>query len=219
MRTITETLRELIKATPLIEESLLRGLINLSALAREFKPEVEKRLMKPVKVASLVMALKRITKEIEQREHKLKKIHAQGELIVRSNLCEYIYFSSETLLKKYTLLAKKISEYPNIFFTLTKGLRDTNIIISENLKELVERIFSKEKLITKIEDLASITLFHSEGAVFTPGFHYSILKLLAWENINIIETVSTFTEFTIILKNQDVDRAFKILKELIYQGN
>jgi len=217
MITITETVRNLIKNIPLVEEALSRGLINLSALARELKPEIEKKLMKPVKTGSVVMALKRIAKEIEKKSQKLKKIPIEGELIVRSNLCEYIYLSSESLLKKYPLVTKKISEYPNIFFTLTKGLKETNIIVSENLKEIIEKTFTKEKLITKIENLSSITLFHSEGAVFTPGFHYSILKLLAWENINIIETVSTFTEFTIILESQDVDRAFKIFKELIYR--
>jgi hypothetical protein len=218
MITITEIVRDLIKRTPLIEEGLSRGLINLSALARELKPEIEERLMKPVKTGSVVVALKRVAKEIEERSHQLKKIPVGSELIVRSNLCEYIYFFSESLLKKYATFTKTLSQSPNAFFTLTKGLREINIILSENLKGEFERIFSNEKLITKIENLSSITLFHSEGAVFTPGFHYSILKLLAWENINIIETVSTFTEFTILLKSQDVDKAFKILKELIDQG-
>jgi len=216
MITITEIVRNIIRAIPLLEEALSRGLINLSALAREIKPEIEKKLMKPVKVGSVVVALKRVTKEIEKKSPKLKKMLMGKEFIVRSNLCEYTYFSSENLLKKYATLAKMLSQYPNVFFTLTKGLRETNFIISESLKELLEKTLSGEKLISKIENLSSITIFHSEGAVFTPGFHYSILKLLAWENINIIETVSTFTEFTIVLKSQDVDRAFKILKELIY---
>jgi len=215
MITITEIVRNIIKTIPLLEEALSRGLINLSALAREIKPEIEKKLMKPVKVGSVVVALKRVTREIEKKSPKLKKILMGSELIVRSNLCEYTYFSSESLLKKYANLAKVLSQYPNVFFTLTKGLKETNIIISEGLKELLEKTLSGEKLISKIESLSSITIFHSEGAVFTPGFHYSILKLLAWENINIIETVSTFTEFTIILKSEDVDKAFKIIKELI----
>jgi hypothetical protein len=35
--------------------------------------------------------------------------------------------------------------------------------------------------------------------VKTPGAYYRILKQLAWENINLIDGVSTYTEFTIVL--------------------
>ena len=45
-----------------------------------------------------------------------------------------------------------------------------------------------------------------------PGVLYFILKILAWEGINITECVSTFTELTIILDNKDIDRAFSIIK-------
>jgi ribosomal protein L30E len=215
MITITELVRNLVKNNFLLEESLSQGLINLSALAREFKPKIEKKLLKSVKTGTIVVSLKRVMKEIRNRTKKLEKISIKGELIVRSNLCEYIYLTSEGLIKKYSVLAKIFSRHPHFFLTLTQGTKETDIIISESLKEKLENILSGEKLIRKIENLSSITLFHPEKAVFTPGFHYSILKLIAWENINIVETVSTFTEFTIILKEKDLERAFKIIKELM----
>ncbi|MNY34064.1 hypothetical protein D3C86_1683760 [compost metagenome] len=46
------------------------------------------------------------------------------------------------------------------------------------------------------------------------GIYYYILKHLAWEGLNIVEIVSTANEFTIIVKQDHVDKAFKVLMQL-----
>jgi aspartokinase len=44
------------------------------------------------------------------------------------------------------------------------------------------------------------------------GIYYLIFKTLAWENINVIEVVSTMSELTIVLDDQEVVRAFNLLQ-------
>jgi hypothetical protein len=216
MITVTESVRKFIKGSPLVEEALSRGLINLSAFARELKPKIEEELMKPVKNGTIIMALKRISHEPEKTTQKVTQaIQAGSELTVRSNLAEYTYISSETLPNKYATLSRQIYKHPNAFFTLTKGLRETTLIVSAILREELEVAFQKEKLFSKIENLSSITITHSKEVVYMPGFHYLILKSLAWEGVNVIESVSAFTEFTVIVESKDVDKAFGILKRLI----
>ena len=46
------------------------------------------------------------------------------------------------------------------------------------------------------------------------GIYYFILKKIAWEGINISDLISTMHEFTIIVDDESVDRAFSILKGL-----
>jgi len=79
----------------------------------------------------------------------------------------------------------------------------------------VKEIFKEEKLLSKFTNLSSITIKLPQEAVYTPGIHYSILKWLAWENINVVEEVSTFTEFTIVLEETQVDRAFSLLNNFL----
>lgn len=216
MISITELVRNHIRDFPFVEEALLRRLINLSALGRELKPKIEKKLTKSVKVGSIVMALKRISYESGKTTKKIiQAIQSGSELIVRSNLFEYTYLSSQTLPKKYLMLSQQIYKYPNAFFTLTKGLRETTLIVSANLNKEIEKVFQKEKLISKIENLSSITITYTKDIVYVSGYYYFILKLLAWEGINIVESVSAFTEFTVIVDDKDVDRAFGILKRVV----
>ena len=77
----------------------------------------------------------------------------------------------------------------------------------------IEDLFRGERLIKKLSFLSSITVKLPEENVTTPGVYYFILKALAWQNINVIEVVSTYQEITLILETKEVDRAFSVLKK------
>jgi hypothetical protein len=85
------------------------------------------------------------------------------------------------------------------------------MIFNDLLAKEVEKIFKNEALINSISDLAAITIRLSDQIVAIPGGYYSILKQLAWHKINVVEVVSTFSEFNIILNQDDIDRAFSTI--------
>ena len=78
----------------------------------------------------------------------------------------------------------------------------------------MEQIFIYEKLIFQKYSLSSITLRLSLKRTETTGFYYYILKELALEKINIEELISTTNEFTILVNDNDIDRAFSVLMRL-----
>ena len=50
--------------------------------------------------------------------------------------------------------------------------------------------------------------------ISTPGVYYYIFQRLAWEGIIIHEVISTTNEFTIIVSDDQIDVAFKVIKDL-----
>jgi hypothetical protein len=78
----------------------------------------------------------------------------------------------------------------------------------------VEKHFAHEVCTFRNSNLSAITLKLPAGNVQAVGFYYQILKLIAWEGINVKEVVSTTNEFSLIVADEDVDRAFSILKRL-----
>jgi len=50
--------------------------------------------------------------------------------------------------------------------------------------------------------------------VVIPGIYYFIFQRLAWEGIIINEVISTSNEFTILVSDDVVDVAFKVIKDL-----
>lgn len=215
MISISEITRDLIAESLLLEEALNLGIINLTGLARILKVEIEKRLMKPVKTGSIVMSLKRLPKKAIRSSVKYRDVFEQiHDISVRSNLIEYTFLNSYDLVDKTSLLLKKFGS-SEIFFTSSRGIKETSLIVNKAVQKVVEIIFRENRLVAKTENLAAITILHPTEAVYLPGFYYIILKILAWNNINVIETISTYTEFTVILDNKDIDRAFSILKSII----
>lgn len=213
MISIADALNDIIKSYPLIEDGLSRGLINYSAFAREVKPQIEKRLYKDIKEGAIVMALKRISERLSRKTTERQSLDLT-DLTVRSNLSELTFLNSETLPEKTRKLFNDVAGQRDIVCTLSEGIRETTYIVSSEIVSNVKRIFQGETLVSEIKDLSSVTIHLPKEVVYIPGVYYQILKMLAWENINAIEVLSTFTELTIVLENKDVDRAFSVLKSL-----
>ena len=82
----------------------------------------------------------------------------------------------------------------------------------------MQRIFKEEKALSVIENLSSITIQLPHQNVEIPGVYYYILKKLAWEGINIVEVISTTNEFTLVMKDEEVDRTFSLLMRIKRSG-
>lgn len=215
MKTIAQIAETLVKEKPFLVESLTDGLINLSSLARRMQPEIEATLKKEVQAGAIVMALKRLVPSLQvTQDMKLKKMLSSiGDLIVRSNLSDYSFKNSDTLMACQIELMNIIGSDNEIFYTIVQGVHETNIVASSTLQEDINRIFTNEKSIIKQENLSSITLKLPLGNVMQPGLYYFILKELAWEGINIVEIISTSHEFTLLVNDEDIDKAFLVIKK------
>lgn len=214
MITISQILETLIKQKPFVESALVEGLVNISALARQLKPEIEKTLKKEVTEASIIMALKRFVAEMDVSMHRKieKATKGFGDIIVRSNLCDFTFKHSDTLINKQGSLIKLLTSEKDIFYTISSGVFETTIVISNKFSEEVTRIFKEEQLIASSTSISSITLRLPKDNIIIPGLYYHIFKQIAWEGISILEAISTTNELSIILRDKDVDRAFSVLK-------
>lgn len=216
MITVSEEIKKFLLNSPLLEEGISQGIINLSALARKIKPQLEAALMKPVSESAILMALKRLsTKLIHKPVEYLELFENKGDLTVRSNLSEFTFLRSDTIYEKQKEFLLDIEDRRDNFITFTQGVYEITIIINSNLEQKIKEIFKDEKIVSHLTDLSSITIRLSPQTVHTPGAYYSLLKQLAWYNINMVEVVSTLTEFTIILKKDQVDLSFSILLKFL----
>jgi hypothetical protein len=212
---VQEAVKEVVKVSPFIQEALSRGIINLSAFARKIHPEVEALVKKEIKVGAIIVALKRFAIELRRNDvGKINFLRQIGDLTVRSNLTEFTFafLTTDVLLAKQNELLTRIKDEKDTFCTISQGVVETTIIVSKNVEEIVEAIFEDDKFVSNFRNLASITIKLPKETVDTAGAYYTILALLAWEGINVVEVVSTYSELTVIFRDEDVDKAFSTLK-------
>lgn len=216
MITVAEVVQQLIRQSPFVSEALSEGLVNVSALARKLQPDVQELLGKKVKVGAIVMAINRQHfGDVAFVEKNIRRFFKRlSNYSVRSNLVSFTFENSDTLTACKLELLKIISQNPKIFYTFSQGISETTIIIAKEVEADVQRIFHSEKLVTKEEKLSSITLMLPDENRVIYGIYYYILKDLAWYGINLSEVISTTNEFTLIVKDEDLDQTFSILMKL-----
>ncbi|HED09837.1 MAG TPA: aspartate kinase [Caldithrix abyssi] len=218
MITVTDTIRQIILETPFLEDGLADGIINLSALARQMKPRIERELLKPTSESAILMALKRMLPDIRLSKKVVETFNKDlSDITVRSGLCEYTFVKSATILEKRQQLMQTLRDRQDYFVTFTQGIHEITTILNSSLKPRITEIFAGEEQVSHLDDLAAITLQLTREMVHTPGIHYNILKQLAWQRINVIEVVSTYTEFNIILEKKQIDRSFKLLFRYLHR--
>lgn len=216
MKTVSSIVENYIKTKPFLLGALSQNIINLTSLARNMMTELESEFEKDVKQGAIVMALKRLSVDLDFRlNHRIVKILKNiGEITVRSSLCDFTFAVSDTVLNKQADLISEINPFTDIFYTSSRGVTEINIVVSERVSHLVEKYFANEKLLHRFDNLSSITIKLPKDNVSTPGVYYFIFQRLAWEGITIHEVISTSYEFTILVSEQEVDLAFRVIKDL-----
>ena len=216
MKTIASQVSEYVKTKPYLSAALSQGIINLTSLAREIQPDIENVLRKPARTGAIVMALKRISDNEEfLSTHKIVSVLRNlGDITVRSSLTDYCFKLTETLLLAQAQFLTVIKDKNDIFFTSSRGVGESNIIVSSNLAPLIEGLFKNEICIDKIDNLSAITVKLPIDNVKIPGIYYFIFQRLSWEGVNINQVISTSNEFTILIDEDYVNVAFEVIKNL-----
>ncbi len=216
MKTISSVVEAYIKKKPFLQSALAQGIINLTSLSRIVKPEIQDELGKDVRNGAIVMALKRLSDDLEFRAtHKIVKVLKNiGEITVRSSLTDFTFLVSETILSQQAKLLEAVNANQDVFYTSSRGVNEMNIVLSNTMDTVVEKLFQAERCTQKAENLSSITVKLPAENVSVPGIYYFIFQRLAWEGIVLYEVISTTNEFTILVNDAQVDVAFKTIKDL-----
>jgi hypothetical protein len=213
---IAQAVDTYISRSPFLEEALADNLINISSLARQMQPDIEKQLNKPIQTGAIVMAINRrpvqaafrISKSIREFMVRL------GDIIVRSDLRDYTFENSAGLNACNRLLMDGIAGEKDLFCTISQGVFETTLVVSNYLAPRVQDFYKNEKLLASKEKLSSVTIRLPESNTEVSGIYYFLLKQLAWIGINICEVISTSNEVTLVVSEKDVHKAFALLMEM-----
>jgi len=216
MKTIASAVEAYIKSKPFLISALTQGIINLTSLSRIMQEDIQAQTQKPVRTGAIVMALKRLSIDLEFRySHKIiKTLRNIGDITVRSALIDYNFKVSDTLLAAQATLLSQLKLSSENFYTSSRGVNECNIVVSKHLAPLVDMHLAQEECLHKEENLSSITLKLPTENVSIPGIYYFVFQRLSWEGINIYEVISTSNEFTILVNDEQVDKAFRVIKDL-----
>jgi hypothetical protein len=195
--------------------SMKRGIINFSQYAHSIHGQVEDKCKKEVRHGSIVIALTRIA---ETKRDGLMKSYAPRvkirNITTKLPVTEIVFDKTPNTLALLPELFKKVTASVEDFFVMTLSTQEITIVCSDALLVKVEKVF-KEKPKMKQRDLAAIGLSFSEEYYKIPNITFSLIREIALREINLAETVSSYTEVVFICHQKDLGQileAFSIQK-------
>ncbi|MCX8188713.1 MAG: ACT domain-containing protein [Nitrososphaeria archaeon] len=209
---VTKTVKEIILNDIFLQASIRGQYCNYSAIARKIKPLVDKKVGYDADIQSIVTALKRLKPSLTFSPKNVKMVLADSNLSVKTGVAKITVEKTRTTTIKFSELIRK---YINSIIHVSIGSTAITIIMDEMYIEDVLELFEKPSILENKRNLAAIIVTSTPEITDVPGCAISIYERLFSAGINIEDTTSSYTDTVIILKNEDVGKAFETLNELI----
>ncbi len=214
MVTISHVVEKMVNERPLLFQALEQDIISFANLAEKLKPEIEKELSKEIKHSAVVMALRRYSDKI-QGKSVIPKFDFHSEIVMKTNLCDIAVQKTPVSLTKLQRIYKLADYSKGDILNIIQGNYEISIVTNVKHLPKIKEELKGEKIIKIEKNLVALSLHFSDKFLYTPGIIATVVRKLAWEDINIYELISTFTELTFIISEKDVTKGYNALKGLV----
>lgn len=209
---VSSCVKRIVDKSPFIHEMLINGILSFSNYAQAIHFDVEKAYGKDVKSSAIVMALRRYGDELKLRTMKEEHNSVEYGIVMKTNIFDLNLVRRDGFIGKLGSLYGQVSTEKGDFLNITIGSHEVSLAVSEKYRDLVNDLAKEEEVLHEMEDLVALSLVFTGDFLQTPGVVYEAVRRLAWEQINVIEIVSTMNELTFVIKRVDSMKAFDVLQ-------
>jgi IS30 family transposase len=208
---IAERTRGYIDAHPSIKDCISKDLINYSSLARLIMKDLGIKNEEAVMIACRRYAVK-LAKSDHERD--ILRVLASSRLEVKTKISIVTAKNDWTVLQRLEEVFKKLINEKAIM-QIIQGAQAITVIADEKLKNDIINAVGRENVLKIRQDLVEITVKSPERIVETSGVFSFLAANLAESNVNVVETVSCFTDSIFIVNEADMIYAYSILTKVI----
>ena len=211
-KSITEAVREIVSSDLSFQDSLQRDYCNISALARIIKPQIDHMLSKDTRIESVVTALKRSRYDYDVPQKPIASILAASTITVNTDVAKVSAKKSKKTIEK---VAKAMVQSVGNFISISESIMSITLVFEDLLLQDIKVMFAYDDILEIEDSLAAIIVHSPEDIIKTPGCAIAFYNQLARRHINIEDTVSCYTDTIVLVKMEQVGKAFNALTDLI----
>ena len=202
MVNITKLAENYVSQHPSIKDCLKNGIVNYSSLSRQIAKNFD----------AILIACRRYREKVKKEknfEKDVMQILSESRIEIKSKVMAVV-LEKDVHHPNLIDMEKEIKKRKGMF-TLVEGLSGITIITSEEFSGLINRYF-KNRIIIENKNLAEITIKSPKEIETTPGTYAYLCSLFSDNNINIVETLSCWTDTIFLINGEDIGKAANILK-------
>ena len=215
---VNDAVREALEVYGFLRLPISMGVVNFSALARQIRPVVEKKLQRKVELGAIIIAVQRQTERIEKASDSrdLLEAIARTKLRIRTNHYLVNLRQSPHVKEELVRFYNKINEHSSERMYVVARTEEITVILGKGLFEkLMSRLQEAGKPIEIIKNRALISLVLTKKARDTPGYLTYFLNELAAYNVNLDLIFTTRNVDTFVISDADASLAYDRLLFLV----
>ncbi|NLI73849.1 MAG: ACT domain-containing protein [Euryarchaeota archaeon] len=208
---IAERTRMYIDAHPSIKDCISKDLINYSSLARLIMKDLG-----IVNEEAVMIACRRYAAKLGRHNHEgeILRILRDSRLEMKTKIAIITAKNDWTVLHNLEVIFKKLLNEKTIMQVI-QGTHAITIISDEKLKNEVVSLIGQDNILKIRTDLVEISVRSPERITETSGVYAYLANNLADGGINVVESVSVFTDTIFIVREEDMMQAYSILNRII----
>ncbi|MBI2138987.1 hypothetical protein HYU13_05325 [Candidatus Woesearchaeota archaeon] len=207
---ITKQAESFVISHPSVKDCLKNGLINYSSLSRTIAHELS---LGPKKdFHAILIACRRLKRKLtndDTAEKSILEILKKSKVEIKNKVIAVVLERSilaETIAALESEIKKKKAMYRYV-----EGLSAITIITEEDALPLIRK-HCRQRIITENLNLAEIIIKSPPEIEATPGTYAYLCSLFGENNINIVETLSCWTDTIFLISENDVGKAMQVLR-------
>jgi hypothetical protein len=208
---IAEKTRAYIDAHPSIKDCISKDLINFSSLARQILKDMGLKNEEAVMIACRRYAVK-LGKQ--DHESQILKIMGASRLEMKTKICIVTAKNDWSVLHRLEAMFKKLLNEKSTMQVI-QSTHAITIIADEKLRDEVVNAVGHSNVLKTRDDLVEIAVKSPESIVDTSGVFAYLSSNLADGGINVVESVSCFTDTIFIVDEEDMIQAYSVLSKVI----
>jgi hypothetical protein len=211
MVTITKQTYKYISEHPSINDAMKKGVINYSKLSRLIAKDLK---LEKTNIEAILIACRRYSEKLskdsgEIQEDKILNVLSKSELEIKNKIVTII-INKKLFMESLLDIEKKIRKTADRFYVI-EGTNVFTIIVNEKYLNEIKEMF-KRNIVKITKELAMITIKSSEDLENVSGVVSYVYSLFADNGINIVETMSCWTDTIVVIDENDISKVMSFLK-------
>jgi hypothetical protein len=195
-----------------IKKTLLSGLINISALARQIAKEnhLEKN------IDAIISAIRRYEgkAEVKKRYTKLYELLKKAKISTKTKLASILVKRNDETEKKVGSIYSKINLRRESTIRIFEVTNYIKIIMDEEFFDEIKKIFIAKEIEAVEKNLGELTINYMDDITKIPGVFATLANEMSLNGVSIIDSMICHWEHIIVVKEDDLEKAFSVVLHL-----
>ena len=207
---ITKLTEKYISEHPSVKDCLKKGMINYSKLTRQIASDIKIDLKN--NFDAILIACRRYHGKIKSEstvEAKILNVLKQSKVEIKNKII-VVVVEKNIYLDNLLDLEKEVRKNTEVFHVI-EGTNSMTLVTGEEFLEKIRKLF-RNKIIKENRNLIEIILKSPKEIETVPGIISYLYSLFGEHGINIIETMSCWTDTLFVIKEEDIAKVMELLR-------